>query len=261
MDFIIRIPLFYWHYYFNSVVRKQLSNPKSIPIIIINYNQLFYLKKNIDILIKCDFQNIFIIDNCSTYPELLEYYDQINRDVTVISLKKNYGHKVLFKNKKLFKRLCGGFYFLSDADIVLNVNLPNNFRDIYLKTLISNHFFITKVGSALDISDIPDCYPLKRKVLLWEEKFWVRKLSNGMFKGEIDTTFALYKPCYFPNRFTDFSSAIRIAGDFTSKHGGWYICKGDLIKERTFYLNNNISTSWIYTDEEVIESNERNSSY
>lgn len=83
---------------------------------------------------------------------------------------------------------------------------------------------ITKVGFALDISDIPDHYPPKNKVLEWERQFWNMEVEPEIYKSSLDTTFALYKPGY-PQNFNNntFLQGIRLAGNFTAKHGDWYI--------------------------------------
>ena len=51
---------------FNAEVRAQRKNPNLIPIIIINFNQLFYLKQLIESLQKRDYNNIVVVDNLST---------------------------------------------------------------------------------------------------------------------------------------------------------------------------------------------------
>lgn len=62
---------------FNNAVKKQLKDNFSIPIIIVNYNQLVNLKNLVDSLIKRGFYNIVILDNNSSYPELLDYYKRL----------------------------------------------------------------------------------------------------------------------------------------------------------------------------------------
>jgi hypothetical protein len=195
-----------------------MLNKENIPVIIINFNQLFFLKQNIEQLKKNDFKNIVIIDNNSSYPQLVDYYNTL-KGVEIIRLNENLGHLVLYKKKELFERFCNGYYFLTDADIVLNYRMPKNFRDQMLKILLKNPF-ITKVGVALDISDIPNEYPLKKKVLKWESRFWQKEIDTNCFLSETDTTFALYRPKFKYNKFVDFYKSVRLAGDFTAKHGG-----------------------------------------
>lgn len=234
----------------NSLIRRQVKNPKTIPIIIINFNQLFYLKKQVDFYLKRGFENIVIVDNKSSYSPLLEYYNELksNSNVTIELMTNNYGHMVFFDNEILQKKYGKGFYFLTDADIVPNANLPLDFFETMLKFL-KNHFVnITKVGFALDIDSIPDYYPKKQNVINWEKAFWKNrtKEKEESYFALIDTTFALYKPGYpDKNNNSEFFYGIRLANNFTSKHGGWYIDYNNLTEEQSHFLNTvNTSSSW-----------------
>src|SRR5690606_7613706 len=133
--------------------------PKRIPIVIINYNQLYYLKQLLNFLISRGFRNIIIIDNNSTYPPLISYYEEIIDKVTIHRRIDNLGHMVFFHDPIYIKKYGKGFYVLTDADIVPNKDLPHNFMRIMLNILIRYSSVITKVGFALRIDDIPDYYP------------------------------------------------------------------------------------------------------
>lgn len=230
----------------NSLIKTQRKNPFSIPIIIINFNQLFYLRQLIDFLLKRGFENIVIIDNKSTYPPLLAYYKQIEDQVNVEFMKENAGHMVFFENKDLQKKYGKGYFVLTDADIVPNENLPVDFMSVMLNYLERYFRAINKVGFALRIDDIPDYFPFKEKVLEWEEKYWKNKISDNLFKADIDTTFALYKPNY-PTCFNNvnFYRGLRISDSFNSSHGGWYKNFDKLSDEDKFYqLTASTSSSW-----------------
>ncbi len=236
-----------------TLIAAQEENPLIIPVIIINFNQKFYLEKLINFLIKRKFKNIVIVDNKSSFPPLLEYYKRVPEQVTVEFMDENLGHLAFFKNKVLQKKHGQGYYIVTDPDIIPNANLPDDFMDHLIKLLIENFNEVTKVGFALDISDIPDAFPYKQKVLEWESRFWKNEIKENYFKNIIDTTFALYKPQY-PHRFSsiDFLSAIRIAGNFTAKHGGWYKDPSNLSEEEKFYEEHaNNSASWKISNEHI----------
>ena len=97
--------LYYYSKIFNRKIRIQNRDPKSIPIIIISYNQLFFLKKLLLFLKKNGYHNIIILDNNSTYPPLIEFFNEIDKELIVIRMKKNYGHRVLWKNKDCSLRI------------------------------------------------------------------------------------------------------------------------------------------------------------
>lgn len=239
--------------YINPLVRKQLKDYKSIPIIIVNFNQLFYLKQLVNFLLNRELTNIIIIDNKSTYPPLLKYYEEINNKVKIEWMSENYGHAVFFKNRELQKKYGRGFYILTDADIVPNDNLPHNFIRQMMLHLIYNWKKITKVGFALKLDDIPDENILKEKIVKWETKFWETEISKGIYKAPLDTTFALYKPNY-PQKYDQISylEAHRFAENFTAKHGGWYVKQKSLTEEQAYYVETaSSSSSWLREDKNV----------
>lgn len=246
----------YSHYYFlielrySKLLKNQVANPLSIPIIIINFNQLHFLEKLVNFFLNRGHENIIIVDNKSSYPPLLEYYNELksNSNVTIELMANNYGHMVFFNNKSLQKKYGKGFYFLTDADIVPNANLPLDFFEIMLKFMKNNFVNITKVGFALDIDSIPDYYTKKQNVINWEKAFWKNrtKEKEESYFALIDTTFALYKPGYpNKNKNAEFFYGIRLANDFTALHGGWYIDYNNLTEENIFYQNTaQESSSW-----------------
>ena len=82
------------------------SNKKSIfdtPIIINNYNRLEYLKDLIAWLESAGMKKIYIIDNLSTYPPLLEFYKKIK--YTVFKLDKNYVYHHCSKYLRILKEM------------------------------------------------------------------------------------------------------------------------------------------------------------
>lgn len=238
--------------HFDKVIKSQIKNANTIPVIVINFNQLFYLKKLVNFLLKRKFENIIIIDNLSTYPPLLQYYQTL-KGVTVEYMDKNYGHMVFFENDDLQKKYGKGFYVVTDADIVPNENLPLDFMNSLLKILIKEFTTITKVGFALKTDDIPPTYTFRDQVINWERKFWISKYNHSLesYYAKLDTTFALYKP-YYPQwlNAVEFLSGIRIAGDFTASHGGWYSDPLNLTDEQKFYQQTSTSaSSWLIKED------------
>ncbi|OWP74879.1 glycosyltransferase family protein, partial [Flavobacterium oreochromis] len=217
------------------------------PIIIINFNQLFYLKKLVSFLKQRNFKNIVIIDNCSTYQPLLDYYDLVKKEVVIHLLSENLGHLALWKKRDLYNQYCNGFYVVTDADIVPNDVLGSNFIGDLIN-LLFKYSDKNKIGLALNINDIPDYYPLKSKVINWERKFWESEIEQNVFSADIDTTFALYWPKFdrlSQYLYPSFFNGIRVAGDFTCKHGGWYLNPKKLTEEQKYYFATaNLSNSW-----------------
>ncbi|MCB9360302.1 MAG: glycosyltransferase family 2 protein [Flavobacteriales bacterium] len=230
---------------FNPTIRYQTNNPKSIPIIIISFNQLFYLKQLVDFLLKRNFSNIIIVDNNSTFSPLIAYFDSLqeNTNITIHKLKENHGHLVFWGKPDLFEKYSKGYYVVSDADIVPINSTPENFMEKFLSLLDANKD-VTKVGFSLFLEDIPDTNPNKENIINWENQFWENKIDGNYFSS-IDTTFALYRPNYIRNEH-DFLRGIRTEKPYTARHGGWYINPKALTEEQLFYIKTaNNSSSWL----------------
>jgi len=230
---------------------EQYNHPSStyknstIPIFIISYNQYTFVKSMVDQLSKYS-SNIYIIDNKSTYPPLVEYLKSIENTVKVLHMDQNYGHRVYMRDEIV--KLGGDKYIITDPDLLLNPKLPQNFIDI-LSDLSDQHQK-GKVGFALDISNNINlninATDNKQTVIDWESQFWKNKVNHPKYElyiADIDTTFVLInKKYYSPHSY----SAIRVAGDFTCVHRPWVIgYENDLLDgELKYYRTNNISSTW-----------------
>lgn len=226
----------------NRTVREQEKDPTLIPIIIINYNRLHDLKKLVSFLIDRNHKNIIIIDNKSTYPPLLDYYEEIKDKVTVKLMDINYGHLVFWKNKEINSLYSNGYHVVTDFDILPYPELPMDYMKTLMEVLNRNKD-ITKVGLALKIDDIVCTNERKKGAVEWEKRFWEKPLGNDMYLADIDTTFALYPPRY-KFMYSDFYRAIRIAGNFIARHGGFYIDDENPTDEDIYYYK---SASWFST--------------
>jgi hypothetical protein len=251
--------IFRYQILFNRIIRNQRINPSEIPIIIINYNQFKNLKIMVDFFVNRGMKKIIIIDNNSDYPPLLEYYKSCSKEeITIEIMPKNLGHMVFFENNYLQKKYAKGYYFLTDPDILPNPNLPQDFVSHMIHTMDKYNHKITKVGFALDLDSIPHHYPLKTKVIDWESKYWEEMLDEDTYSAPIDTTFALYKPKfpkYSTTKGSTFYKAIRLAGNFTAKHMGWYVDPSNLsIEEKNYFNKSTASNSWKFDKDGNLDS-------
>lgn len=225
---------------FNKTVIEQNKSFKNIPIIIISFNQLFYLKKLINFLLVNEYKNIVIIDNNSTYKPLLHYFNEIEKVVKVYRLKENYGYRVFWNQNKLFAEYSNGYYVITDPDIIPIKECPSNFLQ-YFKWILDRNPQMDKVGFSLRIDNIPNSNPNKAKIIGWEKKYWIKTDNNGNYISEIDTTFALYRP---GKPFVSYK-AIRSKYPYLAIHEGWYIDPKNLTKEQEYYFKTaNESASW-----------------
>jgi glycosyltransferase involved in cell wall biosynthesis len=228
---------------FNPVVRQQLKDYKRIPIIIISFNQLNYLRQLVNFLLKHGYSNIVIVDNKSTYAPLLKYFKTIEDKVTIHRFQDNLGHLAFWKHDSLFKKYSKGYYVVTDPDIVPLNSCPDDFLKTF-RLLLDQAFNRTKVGFSLYLDDIPDTNPNKAHIVKWESKYWKSVIRPHVFKAEIDTTFALYRPNY-TYRLKHFTKGWRTNYPITARHGGWYIDFNNFSEEQTYYMKTaNDSASW-----------------
>lgn len=229
---------------FKKSVPVKKDDAKTYPIIIISFNQLFYLKKLINKLLDWDYRNIIIIDNNSTYQPLIQYFNEIKEDVTIFRLKKNYGHGVFWKKKEFMHLYGQTYYAITDPDVVPDDSCPEDFME-YFRTTLEKNPDVTKVGFSLKLDDIPHSNPHRSKILNWENKFWQNMDENANYKADIDTTFALYRPKSSFGNKNEFLKAIRTKPPYRASHGGWYIDVNSLTEEQKNYMETaNDSSSW-----------------
>lgn len=192
-----------------------------LPIYIISYNRLSFLKQTVDWLRSYGYKNINIIDNHSDYQPLLDYYRDCG--CNVIRMKKNYGHLVFHKHFRFFFIRNFTFYVLSDPDLTPIKECPPNFIEVFFKVM-QNNLGYSKVGFSLKLDDLPDDYYLKEEVLLWESKFYKHEIGNTpvkLYDANIDTTFAINSPKIFVaylNRY----KGVRTGVPYQVRHLPWY---------------------------------------
>ena len=211
---------------FLKIRSKEIENLESLPVFVISYNRLKYVRQTIRWLEERGHQNIIIIDNNSNYKPLLNYLEQIN--YKTFRLRSNWGHEVFFKNPRFFFMRNFHFFALTDPDVCPISECYNDYMEKFIN-ILNGEETLTKVGFSLKIDDLPDAYSLKDKVIEWEKHFY----ENGhyvdgvvQYKANIDTTFAVYRPKIFwayKNRFC----AVRVGYPYQLRHLPWYNIERD----------------------------------
>ena len=192
--------------------------PQQIPICIIAWNNLFFVRRFVD-QIRILPNPIIILDNHSSYQPLLEYYHMLKAElkdrVTIHLLSENYGHEVYTKMAHILPRV----YILSDPDLELNPDMPPNVAEHLLE--ISNRYQVRKTGLALDISEpekfIAGSYgKLVYGIESGYYKHMVADPDYTLYIAPTDTTFCLVNLNYGAER------NLRVGGPFIAKHLPWY---------------------------------------
>jgi hypothetical protein len=203
---------------------------KKIPVIINNRNRYTYLIKLIEWLEDAGMENIIILDNDSTYPKLLEYYDITKH--RVVRLGENVGHLALWKST-VYDEFKWQHYIYTDPDVVPVASCPKDMPEYLLKQL-KKYPSIEKIGLGLKIDDLPDHYRNKKEVIEWEKQFWKKIVERGIYDAGVDTTFALYRP--YTNGAKWVAPAYRTDEPYMAHHMPWYENTADPGEENLYYM-------------------------
>lgn len=204
---------------------------KSIPIFINARDLVTPLRSQVSWLLDAGYRSIYILDNDSTYPPLLDYYQSLaGSDVNVLRLGANFGHKAIWDAGILKALNITTPYVYTDPDIVPIDECPKNLLEFYLEVLRA-YPHKSKVGFGLLISDLPAHYRFREKVIVWESQFWTQRLTPKLYDAPVDTTFALYRPgtCHD-------LSGIRSGFPYVARHQPWYQDSERLTVEQQYYL-------------------------
>ena len=230
-------------------LRERLSPSKvgddihKIPILINSFNRLTTLKALIASLEARGYKSIYILDNKSTYPPLLEWYRTTPYEV--IYLPENLGFKALWRHKPTRKRFTNDYYILTDADVVLDKDCPDDLIE-RMYDLLKNHYpYAFKIGPSIRIDDLPDHYDRKQEVLAWEKRFFEQPTAHDqLYRAPIDTTFALYRPRIGLSRRPSLE-AYRMAAPYQIVHCPWYEDSKHPTEEETYYKSHCVHvTAW-----------------
>lgn len=228
---------------FTEAVQKGLDK---IPVFLISYNRLSYLETTIRWLEDRNIRNIKIIDNGSTYPPLLNYYEQTEYEV--IRLGYNGGHMVFWKDPK-FDAYRKDFYIVSDPDLEAVSECPTDIIE-KLFGLLWKYPFVNKTGLSLKIDDLPENGIFGKQVTQWEKRFNKIEVENSVYYAPIDTTFALYLPddLFDPRKQ---AASLRVGYPYQLRHLPWYKTKEDITEEDEFYAKLQTNGWWNTSREKV----------
>jgi len=203
-----------------------------IPAFIIMFNRLTWPKQMAEFLSDTGCE-VFLVDNGSTYPDLLEWYK--NCPYKIYKLNANFGHHVIWTCRIIENNHPNeAHYIATDHDLDLS-NVPKDYLDLLLKE-VELYDDIFKAGLSLEIKDLPK-NEFTDKIINFENHFWdTPRGNNGFYAAEIDTTLALYKSRKSYDR-DNFYKAVRSPRPYTARHLPWYM-SDQLVNEEYFYRKN-----------------------
>lgn len=227
------------------------------PVVINNFNRLKPLVKLIKWLEQLDQGvSIVIIDNLSTYPPLLSWYDQLSSPhIQVMYLGFNSG---LWGIDYVVNQLPSDrHYIVTDADLIPYPDTPSDILH-QMMLLLDQDEQINHVGVSIEINDIPASSPLCESVQHWEAQFWRKPYASKKqrqapaFHAPVDTTFAMYRPT---SKVNSVFKSLRMGRPYTLKHVDWYEHPEHLSDEYEYYLQHcRPIATWAQAWREVLQT-------
>lgn len=210
------------------------------PVFVVVFNRLTTTKRLCEQLSRMDDVRVVIVDNKSTWPDLLDWYAEC--DYEVVRLAKNIGHHSPW-TANLVQRCGSPFYVVTDCDLDLE-GVPADLMAVLQQPLTSWHNPPVKSGVALRIDDLPEW---QTQVKEWESRFWRQRIVGDYYAAPIDTTLAMYRantPVRIATKVAGVR-AVRTAGPYTARHVPWYLDPTNLDEENAnYFATANSSNSW-----------------
>ncbi|WP_143541785.1 glycosyltransferase family A protein [Rhodoferax fermentans] len=219
---------------------------RTIPVVINSYNQLTYLKNLIQKFIENKFTNIYVVDQCSTFPPLCSFLSTINQNcpqVFPIYSDKNNGPRWFIENS-VYHMFAAECFIYSDPDIIFD-RLADDFVFRFLQ--LSHKYRVAKVGSALSLHNLNNSVLNVDGKLYsayeWESQFWRAKAEEDVYNAPVDTTLHLFNKQYYSP--VAFFKAIRVGGQgYEVQHTPWLINDPMPLAERNYYTSASRENGW-----------------
>jgi hypothetical protein len=206
------------------------------PIVINCRDRVTPLRKLVSWLEEHGHRRILMVDNASTYPPLLNYYQQTRH--YVVRLDTNMGHLAPWRSGAIDVHVGADEYYVeSDCDVVPDPACPNDLLAV-LRRLLDLYPEHVKAGLGLRTDNLPLWYRHRRSVVRWERRFWATLMPHDdpglppLYEAPIDTTFAMYRPSENPTLDT----AIRTGWPYVGRHEPWYLNSWRQSAEQRYYV-------------------------
>lgn len=211
------------------------------PVFVNVFNRLSYTKQMVEYLMTVPDCEPIIIDNCSTYEPLLEWYN--SSPCRIVRLDSNLGHIAPWVSGVISE--ADDLYVVTDPDLDLT-ECPIDILKLLEDGLVT--YDLLKCGLSIRIDDLPDT-PIANHAAGHERQFW-RPVSGDprFFHALVDTTFAIYSNKRHPNEY-GLHPAMRSAPPYTCRHLPWYITPETATEEDLYYLNTKTSVASWWGDE------------
>jgi len=211
-------------------------NWKDTPVFINNFNRLeIGFRDLLAWLKKAGMTSIAVIDNASSYPPLLDFYDSPVMDgIQLIHACANLGPEAFWRLD--FHLQQTSRFIVTDPDVVPDQDCP---LDLVKKMHeVADRYAPAKVGPAIRIDNIPDHFAQRDHMRFCESDYWLRKYPEGdCWNAAIDTTFALYEPTWtrWPLAESGGVQHVRLDFPYVVNHVPWFENSFNPSEEALYY--------------------------
>ncbi len=225
----------------------------NITVIVCMRDLLTWPKAMIECIEKfSNLESILLVDNDSTYPPLIEYYEKTPHKV--IKLGKNAGHKAPWL-PEVKAQIATNFYVVTDPDLDLT-GVPNDCL-YQLAYCLAKSPWVGKVGLGLTIDDVPPESLYYRHVQSYERMWWRQPLIQGKFRNApVDTTFAVYNKTLLDEHHI---CGVRMEKPYVASHIPWRLTpqEAENNEEFQYFLQRANDSSSYLTSIEKLKRGER----
>jgi hypothetical protein len=187
-----------------------------VPIFITTFNRVECLEELVSWLEKAGQDEIYLLDNGSTYPPIVAYLKEISH--TVIHTHKNMGNKAPWIGGYVQKYAADRYFVVTDPDIIPTDECPLDVFD-YFKHSLEKHTDAFKMAFSLVLDDLPDHYEFKDQAIKlqgeWQRE--ERRVADNFFNTRTDAILALHRP-----NSSQGKDAWRADKPYTARHMSWY---------------------------------------
>lgn len=208
--------------------------PRRCPIFINCRDRVTDLRVLVAWLELADYERIILLDNDSTYPELLDFYAETPHDVVYLD---NLGSRAVWRAGLVPNN---EYWVYTDPDVIPIKACPGDVvRFLYELLQIHHH---PKAGIGLYLDDLPETFLHLR----WEQSLvspervvgsyqplWMSEPTPAIsvYNSLVDTSFALYRP-----GIEHSLPALRTGWPYQARHMPWYRDENPTDEER-YYLD------------------------
>lgn len=202
---------------------------KQYPVIINVRDRITDLVALLQWLEKMGQENIWLCDNASTYPPLVEFLHSTSHHVLFNEI--NLGHRAPWLSGLVTELGLDSYFIVTDPDVVPCDDCPTDVFD-FLQSSLETFQDVDKIGLSLRIDDIPQHYMHADEVVKWESQFWTKQIAPFLFAAPVDTTFAMYRPGEGHLN----SKSLRSGPPYHARHMPWYQNSLHQTEEQQYYM-------------------------